>query len=234
MTARGLRYGLFGLLFAGASVPIYLGTAAAELALPGAVHRGARLWGQVFLWLACAVLGIRLEVRGARPTGAAIVAAKHQSFFETVALLSVLDSPAVVLKRELLALPLWRFLSGRHQSMPVDREQGAAALRAMLKSARAATAGGRALLIFPEGTRVVVGDAPPLKPGVSALYALLRLPVVPLALDTGRVWPPGDVPRAGTAVFAFGDAIAPGLDRTMFEARLHAAINALQAGPGNA
>lgn len=227
-----VRFALFAVVFIGATVPIYLGTALAEWVRPGAVHAGARLWGRVFRALARGVLGIRVEVRGALPCGPVIVAAKHQSLFETLALLDLLDSPAIVLKRELLTIPLWRFFARRHGAMPIDRDEGAAAMRAMLRTARAAADQGRAILIFPEGTRVGAGEAPPLKPGVSALYQLLRLPVVPLALDTGRVWPSPGVPRAGVATFAFGTAIPPGLPRSVFEARLHAAINALQAPGG--
>ncbi len=229
-----VRFALFAALFAGASVPIYLGTALAELLRPGGVHVGARLWGRIFRRLARSVLGIRLVVRGEVPRGPVIVAAKHQSLFETLALLDLLDSPAIVLKRELLAIPLWRFFAARHGAMPIDRDEGASAMRAMLRTARAATGQGRAILIFPEGTRVAVGDAPPLKPGVSALYQLLRLPVVPLALDTGMLWPASGAPRSGTATFTFGEAIPPGLPREAFEARLHAAINALQARYGYA
>ena len=228
---RAARFALFALLFIGASVPIYLATALAELAQPGAVHAGARLWGRTFVGLARAVLGIRLEVRGVVPVGACIVAAKHQSLYETIVLLDVLNSPGVVLKRQLLALPLWRFFTRRHDTMPIDRGQGATALRPMLRTARRVAAAGRAILIFPEGTRVRPGDAPPLKPGVSALYQLLGLPVVPLALATARVWQGGGLPRAGTAVFAFGAPIPPGLARADFEARLHVAVNALQAAP---
>ena len=231
---RALRFGLFVLLFVGASVPIYLATALAELAQPGSIHAGARLWGRVFRRLARAVLGIRLEVRGRVPAGACIVAAKHQSLYETIALMEVLGSPGVVLKRELLAVPLWRFFTRRHDTMPIDREQGAGALRGMLRTARRVAAAGRAILIFPEGTRVPPGAAPPLKPGVSALYQLLGLPVVPLALATAAVWPGGGLPRSGTALFAFGTPIPPGLARADFEARLHAAVNALQAAPASA
>lgn len=231
---KALRFVAFALMFLGATVPIYLATALAELARPGAVHYGARVWARVFRALAHHVLGIQLEVRGSPPKGACIVAAKHQSLYETIVLLDMLDSPAIVLKRELLAVPLWRFFARRHDTMPIDRDQGASALRPMLRTARRVAAAGRAILIFPEGTRVRAGDAPPLKPGVSALYQLLGLPVQPLAVDTAHIWPSDGLPRAGTAVFAFGPPIASGLARAEFEARLHAAVNALQPPPPRA
>jgi 1-acyl-sn-glycerol-3-phosphate acyltransferase len=229
-----VRFALFALLFGAASVPIYLGTAAAELLWPGAVRLGVVVWGRVFRVLVFLGTGLRMRVVGRVPRGAVIVAAKHQSMLETLALLDVLDSPAIVLKHELLAIPLWRFFVRRHGAMPIDREQGPAAMRSMIRTARAAAHAGRVILIFPEGTRVRSGEAPPLKPGVSALYQLLRLPVVPLALDTGDFWPSGGRPRAGVATLAFGDPIPPGLARDVFEARLHAAINVLQAPGENA
>lgn len=224
MIAR-LRFALFLLAFGTVTVPIYAGTALAELLWPGAIHRGARLWGSVFRACVRGLLGIGLNVTGTVPRGAVIVAGKHQSLYETLALLDVLDSPAIVFKRALLGVPLWRFFSRRTHAMPVDRDGSAAALRGMLGIARAVIREGRAILIFPEGERVGVGAAPPIKPGVAALYQLLKLPVVPLALDSGRVWGKGAVPRPGMVTFRFGDPIAPGLPREAFEARLHASIN---------
>ena len=223
VTAR-VRFALFVLLFGAATIAIYGVTALCELARPGAVHAGARVWGRAFRAVARGVLGIRLVVRGRVPVGAVLVAAKHQSLYETIVLLDVLDSPAIVLKRELLALPLWRFFARRHGSIAVDRAANAAALRAMLGAARA-VGPARAILIFPEGERTLPGDAPPVRPGVSALYAALARPVVLLALDSGRVWPKGGVPRAGVVTMRFGAPIAPGQPRPAFEAALRAAMN---------
>ncbi len=224
-----LRFGLFALLFGLATVPIYLVTALAELLAPGAIHDGARVWGRVFIELARAVLGMRLAVAGIVPRGPVIVAGKHQSLYETLALLDILSSPAIVFKRQLLAVPLWRFFARRHNSMPVDREASASALRGMVKVARKAVREARAILIFPEGERVAVGTTPPIKPGVAALYQLLKLAVVPMTLDSGQVWPKSGLPRAGTVTMRFLEPIAPGLEREAFEARLHAALNGASA-----
>lgn len=225
---NALRAIVFALLFTAATVPIFAGTAIAELARPGAIFAWRRGWGAVFMWLARHVLGIRLVVLGAPPR-AGIVAGKHQSLYETLALMTLIPDPAVVLKRELLAIPLWRFFARRAAALPVDREASAAAMRALLRGAMLARAQGRPILIFPEGERVMAGAAPPLKPGVMGLYARLGLPVTPLALDTARVWPKRGWPRPGVTRFAFGEPIPPGLPRAVFEARLHAAINAAPA-----
>lgn len=222
-----LRFGLFALLFLVATVPVYLVTALAELVSPGAIHTGARVWGRMFKALASGVLGIRLVVSGTVPHGPVIVAGKHQSLYETLALLDVLSSPAIVFKQQLLAVPLWRFFARRHRSMPVDREASTSALRSMIRIAREAVREARAILIFPEGERVAVGTAPPIKPGVAALYQVLKLAVVPLALDSGRVWPKAGLPRAGTITMRFLEPIAPGLERDLFEGRLHGALNGI-------
>ena len=215
---------VFVLAFFVATVPIFLGTALAELLRPGSIFAWRRLWARVFLWLARAVLGIRLVVLGTPPlTG--IVAGKHQSLYETLALMTLIPDPAVVLKRELLAIPLWRFFARRAGALPVDREASARAMRAILRGALDAKAKGRPILIFPEGERVPLNSAPPLKPGVVGLYARLGLPVTPLALDSGHAWPKRGWPRPGTIHFAFGEPIPPGLPRATFEARLHAEIN---------
>jgi 1-acyl-sn-glycerol-3-phosphate acyltransferase len=175
------------------------------------------------------LLGVRTQVDGVMPTGAVLVAAKHQSMFETIDFLLLLDRPAVVLKRELADLPGWGAIARQYGVIPVDREGGAAALRRMLKAAQAAVAAGRPILIFPEGTRVPMGEQPPLQPGFAGLYKSLAIPVVPVALDSGRVWPRRSfVKRPGIVTMRVGETIPPGLPRREVEERVHATINALE------
>jgi len=224
-----LRSALFALFF-------YPGTALAVLlAVPTAAIRQSWLswvihaWAHWHRWCAATFLGIRSRVEGARPEGAVIVAAKHQSMFETIEMLVLLDRPAVVLKRELADIPGWGWAARRYGVIPVDREGGATALRRMLKAAREAIADGRPIAIFPEGTRVPVGEQPPLQAGFAGLYRALGLPVVPVALDSGRIWPSGRfAKRPGIVTVRFGEPIPPGLPRSEIEARVHAAINALE------
>ena len=117
----------------------------------------------------------------------------------------------------------------RYGAIPVDRAGGAAALRRMMRAAEAAIAEGRPIVIFPEGTRVPPGERPPLQPGFAGLYRALRLPVVPVALDSGRLWPRRRfVKRPGIVTMRFGEPIPPGLPRAEIEAAVHAAINALE------
>lgn len=220
---------LFALFF-------YPGTVIAVLAaIPAALigHRGVievtRAWTRYFGWCAAILLGIRAKVEGPVPKVPVLVAAKHQSMFETLALVVLLDAPAAIMKRELGEIPFWGWVAKRYGVIPVDRAGGAAALRQMARQAQAAVAEGRSIVIFPEGTRVLPGERPPLQPGFAGLYRALGLPVVPVALDTGRFWLRRRfAKRPGTATFRFGEPIPPGLSRHEIEARVHEAINALE------
>jgi 1-acyl-sn-glycerol-3-phosphate acyltransferase len=224
-----IRYLLFALFF-------YPMTAIAVLiAIPTAlVSRGALfavtvLWSRYFTWCVAVLLGIRARVEGEIPTHPVLVAAKHQSMFETLALVVLLGAPATIVKQELGKIPLWGWVARRYGVIPVDRAGGATALRQMVKNARAEVAQGRALVIYPEGTRVPPGEQPPLQPGFAGLYRALGLPVVPVAVDTGRFWLRRRfAKRPGIATIRFGEPIRTGLPRDEIEARVHAAINVLE------
>ena len=194
-----------------------------------AVRRWAHRWVRFHRWCAARLLGIRGRVDGEAPRGSALVACKHQSMFETLEMVWMLDEPAIVLKRELADIPLWGWVVRRYGVIPVDRSGGASALRRMMRAAEAAIAEGRPILIFPEGTRVPAGERPPLQPGFAGLYRALRLPVVPVAVDSGRLWPRHRfVKRPGVVTFRFDEPLPPGLTRGEIEARVHEAINALE------
>ena len=126
-------------------------------------------------------------------------------------------------------MALWGPVARLYGVIGVDRDAGARALRDMMARGKAAAAEGRPVIIFPEGTRVPFGEAPPLRPGFAGLYRALGLPVVPVAHDSGNVWPRGFVKHPGTIRFKVGEIIPPGLKRAEVEARLHAAINALNS-----
>lgn len=220
-----LRSLLFALIFYGVTVPMALAAAIVALVSREATIAISRAWGRWFLACAEILLGIRLEVRGPIPQGGAIVAFKHTSAFETFLVLALFDRPATVMKAELLDLPVWGFVARRQGSIGVAREKGGVAMRTMLREARAAAGTGRPIIIFPEGTRVPHGTAPPLKAGLWALAAGLRLPVVPVAHDAGRLWPKGFVKQPGTVTMAFQPPVSPELPREAFEKAVHEAIN---------
>lgn len=186
-----------------------------------------RTWAELNHWLCKGILGIHSEVEGTIPPGAVLIAVKHQSMYETLEMERIAGTPAIVLKRELSSIPLFGWLTRRYGVIPVERSAGAKALRAMMEQGRAAVAEGRAVIIYPEGTRVPPGAAPPLRPGFAGLYRALGLPVVPVAVDSGHLWTRGLLKRAGTVHFKIGETIPAGLKREEIEARVHAAINVL-------
>lgn len=188
-------------------------------------------WVEFHQWLARHLLSITVSIEGQIPCGSCLVAVKHQSMFETLEMVRLSHLPIIVLKKELSDIPLFGFLTRRYGVIPIERSAGAKALRALVEEGRAAIASGRSVIIYPEGTRVPVGAAPPLKSGFAALYRALGLPVVPVATDSGKLWGRGFVHRSGTVNFKVGETIPAGLPRGDIEERVHAAINALKNPP---
>ena len=226
-----VRSALFAFVFYGWTVFAVLLSFPISLLGTRALRGWAHLWVGFHRWCAAWLLGIRSRVEGAIPTGPALVAVKHQSMYETFEIILMLNEPAVVLKRELIAIPLWGWVVRRYGVIPVDRAGGGKALRQMMRAAEQAIAEGRPIVIFPEGTRVPPGEAPPLQPGFAGLYRALKLPVTPVALDSGRLWPRHRfVKQAGIVTVRFGAPLPPGLPRGEIEAAVHAQINQLEAG----
>jgi 1-acyl-sn-glycerol-3-phosphate acyltransferase len=183
----------------------------------------AKTWGRVNLVLLRTVAGIDCEVRGAEkiPKGPLIVASKHQSAWETFALLPLFDSPLFIVKRELMWIPIFGWLMRKGRMVPVDRGAGAQALASMTESARIELSRNRQLIIFPEGTRRPAGAEPRYKFGVAHLYAVEGVPCLPIALNSGLFWPRRSIRRLpGTVLVEILDPIAPGLDKDAFFERL--------------
>ena len=172
------------------------------------------------------ILGIAVVTEGALPEGVFICAIKHESFFEAIDLATRLPQPVIFAKEELLRIPLWGRAADSYGAVWVARSEGAKALRARLAGVKRFSGTGRPLAIFPEGTRVPHGTTPPLRSGFTGLYKLLGLPVVPVAVDSGATYA-GFLKRRGTITYRIGKPIEPGLSRDEIEARVHAAINAL-------
>jgi 1-acyl-sn-glycerol-3-phosphate acyltransferase len=174
------------------------------------------------------ILGIHIKIEGELPQKPVLYAIKHESMFETIDMPRMFRKPAVVTKKELFDIPLWGPAARAYGMIPVDRNGGAAALRAMLVLAKKMIADGRPIVIFPEGTRVVPGDQPPLQSGFAGLYKLINLPVVPIAVDSGTLSPRrAGIWKSGTITYKVGEELPTGLPRAEIEARVHAAINAL-------
>ena len=175
------------------------------------------------------ICGITVELRGLEHLagGPVLIAAKHQSALETYALTHSLPDASFVLKREIILVPLIGWYVAAIEPIAVDRGAGASALRSMVRNAKAAVARGRSVVIFPEGTRTRPGQRAPYHPGVAALYGELGLPVVPMALDTGHVWPRKSLIKySGRATLSFLEPIAPGMPRRAFLSLLEERIEA--------
>ncbi len=190
---------------------------------------GARCWAKWQGLCARFILGIRFKFEGTIDQSQALYVIKHESMLEAMQTLTFFDRPIVVMKDELLHIPLWGRASRLHGSIGVERDAGGSAMRAMIASAKAGKATGRPIVLFPEGTRVAVGESPELKAGMAGLYKILGLKVVPIALNTGRLWPRGFTKYAGVVTVKIGETIPAGLPREEIEARVHQAINALNA-----
>lgn len=230
MIAR-VRTWIFMAGFFGGSVPIVLLAPVMALVGPAALRWWVVFWTRYHRFCARWLMGSRVVVTGTIPAEPVLYPAKHQAMFETFELVALLDAPVIVMKRELAAIPVWGWAAQRYGMIVIDREGSAAALRGMMRAAQAARAEGRSVVIFPEGTRVPPGSAPPLKPGFSGLYRALGLPTVPVAIDSGTAWPKRGPKRALPVHFAFQPTIPPGLPRREAEALVHAAINALEPPP---
>jgi 1-acyl-sn-glycerol-3-phosphate acyltransferase len=222
-----LRTIAFSLFFYGLSAVLVLLVPLVALLGGDALRTYAMGWVATMTWSARWILGIRVRIEGTIPKGPVLFAAKHESLFEALELSRLLGSPATVMKRELARIPLWGWAARRYGVIVVNRTANAAALRAMMKDAKSALAEGRSVLIFPEGTRVKPGEAPELRSGFAGLYRMLDLPVVPVAVRSGHVWPRHGAKRAGVVTFSFQPPVPPGLPRAEAEARVHAGINAL-------
>ena len=222
-----VRSFLFKAAFYGLSVPIVLLAPVTALFGQRAFRRWVLLWTQYHAWCARYLAGIRLRVEGVPLTSPALYASKHQSFFETFELVRMLDAPAVVMRQEYARIPVWGWAARRYGIIIIDRSGSASALRQMMREAKAAGAQGRSVILFPEGTRSAMGETPPVLSGLAGLYRAIGLPVVPVALDTARVWPKHGPMRSGVVTFRFGAAIPAGLKRDEIESRVFREINTL-------
>ena len=224
---RGIVYGL---VFYPATFLYVLGCMVASLLGSGPMRSVVHAWTDLHHGLA-RLLGTKLVVEGSIPPGASLIAVKHQSMFETLEMVRLANTPVIVLKRELSDIPGFGWATRRYGVIPVDRKAGAKALREMVARGKEAAESGRPMIIYPEGTRVRPGEAPPLQAGFAGLYRALGLPVVPVAVDSGRLWGPNLPKGAGTVRFRIGEPIPAGLNREEIETRVHTAINALELAP---
>ena len=197
---------------------------------------GQTLWARGVMGMLRVLAGTRFEIRGGEnlPDGPALIASKHQSAWDTIIYHMVLHDPAVIMKQELMWIPVYGWYAKKARMIPINRKGGSSAARGMIRNAKAAVKEGRPIVIFPEGTRVTPGLRAPYRPGIGGLYSQLGVPVIPVALNSGLFWPRRKfIRRPGTIVLEFLSPIAPGLNRADFiaalESRLEPATDALIA-----
>ena len=218
-----LRSILFSIVFFGGT---FLLSVAGTLATPFARGRAinfALAWARLGLWSARVLCGIQVEVTGLEnlPPGAALIASRHQSTFDTMVWFTLVPRCCYVIKQELLRIPLMGRMIGATGMIAVDREGGAKTIRTLVKEGKRAAAEGRQIVIFPEGTRAEPGALLPLQPGVAALAAATRLPVYPVVTDSGRLWGRRAFHKyPGTIHIAIRPAMPSGLKREELMSRL--------------
>lgn len=213
------------------SCSILLGLLTAPLLLLNerAARGISKIWARAALWGAKHIAGVSYRVEGAEhiPTEGAIIAANHQSMWETIALFHIAPRPVIIYKKELSYIPIYGWALRGAGHIAVDRAGGARALRAMRKAAAARLAEGCQIIVFPEGTRLAPGETAPFHPGIAGIYLAANAPCVPAAHDSGRFWRfPGLRKIPGKITLRFLPPIAPGLDRKVFLCRLKDVIDA--------
>lgn len=223
-----LRRILYALIFYGGSVVyVSLGTIMAFINRE-LLARIAENWSWYQNRCMAVIGGVTVRIVGDLPREPFLFAIKHQSYFETIDIPRLFDRPGVIAKGELLKIPLWGGVASRYGLIGIDRAGGAKELRTLMKVGRAMAAAGRPIIILPEGTRAPPGEAPPLRSGFAGLYKLLNIPVVPIAVNSADHVDRNGLPvRKGVITYLIGETIPPGLPREEAEARVHAAINAL-------
>jgi len=224
-----LRSLIFQILFWANTVALML------IWLPGLLMRRqvsqelGRTWGRASLWLLDKICGTKIEWRGLEniPSGAVIVACKHQSIWDTFVLPIKFPDFSYILKHELIWLPFFGWYLLAAEQIAIDRAKGGKLLPQLIRKAKKIFTQGRQLFIFPEGTRRPVGAPPEYKVGIAHLYAAAEVPVLPVALNAGLFWPRRSfLIYPGTVVIEFLPVIPPGLPPREFFRKLRTEIEA--------
>lgn len=229
---------LLALLFT-AQMYIAMIVLALVFALPALVWRGASyFWMQSFCrwtrFTAALLVGLRTEIRGEVPTGACLVASKHQAFLDSIMLLSTLEAARFIMKKELSWIPIIGWHAIRMGCIPVDRGKRGKAISKLMADVKSGQATPGQLIIYPQGTRVPPGMDAPYKMGTALLYSQLGQDCIPVATNVGMFWPRKGLGfKRGVAVIEFLPAIKPGLSNAEFmktlETNIEAASNRLMA-----
>jgi 1-acyl-sn-glycerol-3-phosphate acyltransferase len=232
MMLAALRSLLFAPIFYLGSVPLVLGAFIGAYISRPMLLLFVQGWSRYHHFCARWLLGIRTRIDGPFLIKPVLYVVKHESMYEAIDMPHMFGRPAVVAKNELFRIPFWGHAAKTYGMVSVDRDAGAGALRKMIAWGKEMRAQERPIVLFAEGTRVPHGECPPLQSGFAGLYKLLGLPVIPIAVDSGKLIPRNSrVRHSGVITYKIGEEIPPGLPRAEIEARVHAAINALNVKP---
>lgn len=191
---------------------------------------GAKVWAVVGLWVLKKLCHVEHEFRGLEklPQEACIVACKHQSMWETIVMHLIFRRPVYAFKKELLKIPFYGWYLRIMSGIIVDRDGGMSALKDLIKQSKKYLEQGQTIIIFPQGTRVPVGDIAeqyPYQAGIAALYLACGVKVVPAALNSGIFWPKKGIKKnPGKIILEFLDPIEPGLPKQEFMQKLESVI----------
>ncbi len=189
-------------------------------------------WAKFVMFMSKYISGLDYEIRGREHMveGPFIIASKHQSAWETAFFYAVFKRPSYILKKELLRIPLWGWYLWRMKMIYIDRAAGMSTMKDMIRQSKEAIADNRPIIIFPEGTRMKPGAPAHYHPGVVALYSQLKVPVIPVALNSGSYWGKNSfIKYPGTIVVEFFPPIPPGLSKDEFLTRLQDTIETASA-----
>lgn len=232
-----LRSLIFSIFFYGFFAVSAVLAAGISLISPKSLPPFTRFWSRSWLAMYRAICGVNYEVRGIQnmPHGGCLLAMKHQSVWDTCALFAIFDRPVYVLKSELMFIPFFGWALARLGCIPVKRGTGKSALDNMIRGTRVALTESKQVVIFPEGTRTMIGQAANYKTGISHLYTALEVACVPVALNSGAFWPRRKFLRPpGTIIVEVLSPIPPGLSRQrMFDlmvSNIEAASERLRSG----
>ncbi len=187
------------------------------------------------------VLGLDYEIRGQeyRPTDGTtcLIGAKHYSAYETLHLFLLFKDPAIILKRELLSLPVFGWYLKKLDVIAIDRGNRTEAMQSLYDGARRIQNAQRPIVIFPQGTRVAINattSQKPYKGGIIKLYSELNVPIIPVAMNSGVFWPRNSFwKKGGKVIFEFLPPIPTGLTpeqaMAMLEERIETASSTLVA-----
>lgn len=204
---------------------VAIGFAPFALFSRNAAVMACHVYCQWVIWSLRVLCGLKTEVRGTPPTDEVVIAAKHQSFLDIIAIYNAVPRGKFIMKRELLWTPFLGQYALRIGCVPVNRGKRGAAIARMKAEVMAGTAFPGQLIIYPQGTRVAPGVSKPYKVGTGLLYEQLGQPCVPVGTNVGVFWPKRSILRKpGVAVVEFLPVIAPGLPVPEFMARLEAEV----------